>query len=316
VHDERPPGPLLVVVGPTAVGKSEFALQVCGRLGGEVVSVDSMQVYRGLDRGTAKPDPEARRAIPHHGIDLADPGQDFSLGEFVRMAGRAIAEIRGRGRLPVLVGGTGLYLRGLLKGLVEAPQRDQALRSRLRALAERRGPDRLHRLLARVDPEAARRLRPADRQRVVRALEVYFATGRGLSDRIRDAPFGPDLYTTVKVGLRMRRADLYRRIDARVVGFFAAGLVEEVRGLLTAGHDGTSNAFKALGYKETLMHLRGAIDLKQAIVLTQQNTRRYAKRQMTWFRKEDGVAWFDVEPGSADRFREPQAHAERALGRR
>ncbi len=316
MHDERSPGPLLVVVGPTAVGKSEFALLVCERLGGEVVSVDSMQVYRGLDRGTSKPGPETHRLVPHHGIDLADPGQDFSLGDFVRMAGRAIAEIRDRGRLPVLVGGTGLYLRGLLKGVVEAPRRDQALRSRLRALAERRGPARLHRLLARVDPAAARRLRPADRQRVVRALEVYFSVGRGLSDLIREAPFGPDRYAAVKVGLRMRREDLCRRIDARVLSFFASGLVEEVRGLLAAGHDGASNAFKALGYKETLMHLRGAIDLDRAIALTQQNTRRYAKRQMTWFRKVEGVAWFDIDPGAADRFREPLAHAERALGPR
>src|SRR5881409_1663373 len=166
--------PLLVVLGPTAAGKSEFALAACERFGGEIVSVDSMQVYRGLDRGTGKPGPEALRRAPHHGIDLADPGQDFSLGDFVRAGELAITAIRRRGRLPVLVGGTGLYLRGLLKGIVEAPRRDEGIRARLRALAERRGPAGLHRLLARVDPAGAARLPPADRQRLVRALEVYF----------------------------------------------------------------------------------------------------------------------------------------------
>jgi tRNA dimethylallyltransferase len=304
---------ILVVVGPTAVGKSEFALQACMRLGGEILSVDSMQVYRGLDRATAKPDAAARRRVPHHGIDVADPGRDFSLGDFVRLAEGAIETIRGRGRLPVLVGGTGLYLRGVLKGIADAPPRDEALRARLRGVAARRGPGSLHRMLQRVDPEAASRLPARDRQRVARALEVFFTARRGLSDLLRAAPFGPDRFTAVKIGLSMDREILYRRIDARVIGFFRAGLLDEIRSVLQAGCPETANAFKALGYREALRHLRGEIPLQDAILLTQRNTRRYAKRQWTWFRREDEVVWFDVDPSRDDRFREPLRYAERAL---
>jgi len=307
--------PLLVVLGPTATGKSEFALRACERFGGEVVSVDSMQVYRGLDRGTAKPGLEARRRAPHHGIDLADPGQDFSLGDFVRAAGEAIASIQEGGGLPVLVGGTGLYLRGLLKGIVEAPRRDTGLRERLMALAERHGAARLHRALARVDPGAAARVGAGDRQRIVRALEVYFTTRRGLSDLIRESPFGPDRYASVKVGLGMDREALYKVIDARVARFFADGLVEEVVRLRAAGCPDTANAFKALGYRETLRHLRGELSLEEAIALTRRNTRRYAKRQWTWFRKEEDVVWFAIDPSDPDRFSAPLGHAARALGR-
>lgn len=310
-----PVSPIPVVVGPTAVGKSEFALLLCRRFGGEIVSVDSMQVYRGLDRGTAKPDAESLRAVPHHGLDLAAPGEDFSLGDFVRHAEAAIASIRGRGRLPVLVGGTGLYLRGLLKGIVEAPRRQEGLRARLRALAERRGTAHLHRLLGRLDREAAARLPPGDRQRLVRAFEVRLAARRGLPALIRDAPFGADRFATVKIGLNMDRDALYRRIDERVDRFFARGLVEEVKGLLEAGCPETANAFKALGYRETLRHLKGELGLREAIALTGRNTRRYAKRQMTWFRKEEGVTWFDVNPSSPDPLRAPLEHAARALGR-
>jgi tRNA dimethylallyltransferase len=308
------PAPLLVVLGPTAAGKSEFALLACERFGGEVLSVDSMQVYRGLDRGTSKPAREALRRAPHHGIDLADPGQDFSLGDFVREGERTIAAIRGRGRLPILVGGTGLYLRGLLKGIAEAPRRSEAFRGRLRAIEGRRGAPFLHRMLRRVDPAAARRLGPRDRQRVVRALEVFFAARRGLSSLIGESPFGADRYPAIKIGLEMPRAALYRRIDERVVAFFESGLVEEVRGLLRSGCPPSANAWKALGYRESLRHLHGELALEEAIALTQRNTRRYAKRQWTWFRKEEGVVWFDVDPSREDRFGEPLAHVARALG--
>jgi len=313
VRSEGPP--LLVVVGPTAVGKSECAVLACERFGGEIISVDSMQVYRGLDRGTAKPGTGMRRRVPHHGIDLADPGEDFSLGDFVRHAEKAIVSIRMRRRVPVLVGGTGLYLRGLLKGIVEAPRRDESLRARLRALGERRGMVFLHRLLGRVDRDAAARLGPGDRQRLVRALEVFFAARRGLSDLIRDSPFGRDRFASVKIGLNMDREALYRIIDARVERFFAQGLVEEVRRLLKAGCPESANAFRALGYRETLRHLRGEASLEETIVLTQRNTRRYAKRQWTWFRKEEGVTWFEIDPADPDRFGRPLAHAARALER-
>lgn len=310
-----PPGPpLLVILGPTAVGKSDLAVRICGRLAGEIVSVDSMQVYRGLDRGTSKPDAETRARVPHHGIDLADPGQDFSLGEFVRMAEAAIAGIRARGRLPVLVGGTGLYLRGLLKGIVDAPRRDPVVRARLIDHDRRRGPGSLHRVLARVDPETAGRLLPGDRQRIVRALEVWRERREPLSALIRRTPFAADRHATVKIGLTMDRAALYRRIDDRVVGFFAAGLVDEVRGLLAAGVPPGANAFKAIGYREAARHLAGEIRMEEAVMLTQQGTRRYAKRQWTWFRREPGVNWFAVDPRDSGWWAAPLEFAVRAFG--
>ena len=301
--------PILVVLGPTAVGKSEFALLACERFDGELVSVDSMQVYRGLDAGTSKPNESERRRIPHHGIDLANPGDDFSMGDFVRAAEESIAAIRERRRLPVLVGGTGLYLRGLLKGIVDAPRRDEAIRARLRESAERRGGSHLYRMLGRVDPAAARRLGARDRQRVVRALEVFFASRRGLSEWIRESPFGPDRYDAVKIGLHMDREVLYRRIDERVGRFFAAGLERELRSLIASGVPPAANTFKALGYRETLGCITGERTLEESIALTRRNTRRYAKRQLTWFRREPQVTWFDVNPDNPDRFSSPLTHA-------
>jgi len=303
----------LAVLGPTAVGKSEFALRVCERFGGELLSVDSMQVYRGLDAGTSKPDREERQRAVHHGIDLALPGEDFSLGDFVRYAERTIASIRERGRLPVLVGGTGLYLRGLLRGIVDAPRRDEAIRARLSETARRHDETYLHRILQRVDPEAARRLGVRDRQRVVRALEVFFTTRRGLSEWIRESPFGADRYNAVKIGLNMDREALYRRIDDRVDRFFAAGLIEELRGLLADGCPPAANALKALGYRECRAYLAGEQSMENAIAMTRRNTRRYAKRQLTWFRAEQDVSWFLLNPDDEDRFRAPLEHAERQL---
>ena len=304
---------LLVVVGPTAVGKSAFALAACERFGGEVVSVDSMQVYRGLDAATSKPGPADRARAPHHGLDMADPGDDFSMGDFVRFAEGAIAGIAGRGRLPVLVGGTGLYLRALLRGVAEAPRRVPRLRERLRAVGERRGVPFLHRMLRRLDPEGALRLPPNDRQRIVRALEVRFAGGRPLGEMLRERPFGADRYDAIKIGLDMDRARLYRRIDARVDRFFAAGLVDEVRGLLAAGRPAAANAFKALGYREVAAHLRGERTLEDTVALTRRNTRRYAKRQLTWFRAEPGVTWFSIDADAAGPFTAPLEHAGREL---
>ncbi|HUD71164.1 MAG TPA: tRNA (adenosine(37)-N6)-dimethylallyltransferase MiaA [Dongiaceae bacterium] len=291
---------VLVVVGPTAVGKSAFALDLCERHAGEIVSVDSMQVYRGLDAATSKPTAAERARAPHHGVDLAEPGEDFSMGDFVRAAERAITGIVARRRLPVLVGGTGLYLKALLRGMAAAPRRDPRLRQRLLDRAARRGVASLHRLLTRLDPDSAARLGPRDRQRLVRALEVRIAAGRPLSAVLRDEPFGVERYDAVKIGLDMDRRALYARIDARVDRFFAAGLVDEVRRLLGAGRPPAANAFKAIGYREVAAHLRGETDLEAAMALTRRNTRRYAKRQMTWFRRETGVAWFSLDPGASD----------------
>src|SRR5262245_29180779 len=254
-----------------------------------------MQVYRGLDAATSKPSPADRMRAPHHGIDLVDPGDDFSMGDFVRAAGTAIAAIGARCRLPVLVGGTGLYLRALLRGMAEAPRRAPALRERLRARAEKHGVPWLHRMLRRLDPETAGRLPPGDRQRLVRALEVRLVAGRPMSSLLRESPFGTGPYEPVTIGLTMERRRLYRRIDERVDACFRAGLVDEVRRLLAAGCPPAANAFKALGYKEALAHLRGECTLAEAVALTRRNTRRYAKRQGTWFRAEPGVTWFEID---------------------
>jgi tRNA dimethylallyltransferase len=307
---------VLVVVGPTAAGKSAFALAACERFGGEVVSVDSMQVYRGLDAATSKPGPGDLARAPHHGIDLVEPGDDFSMGDFVRFAEGAIAGIAGRGRLPVLVGGTGLYLRALLRGVAEAPRRAPRLRERLRALGERRGLPWLHRMLGRLDPGAAARLPRNDRQRIVRALEVRLATGRSLTEIVREQPFGAERYDAIKVGLDRERADLHRRIDTRVDRFYEAGLVAELRGLLASGRPAAANAFKALGYREAAAHVRGERTLEEAIALTRRNTRRYAKRQRTWFRAEPGVAWFTIDADAPQPYAAPLEHVGAALAAR
>jgi tRNA dimethylallyltransferase len=304
---------MLVVVGPTAVGKSEFALLACERFCGEVVSVDSMQVYRGLDAATSKPGAADRLRAPHHGIDLVDPGEDFSMGDFVRAAEKAIADIGARRRLPVLVGGTGLYLRALLRGMAEAPRRAPALRERLRARAAERGVPWLHRMLARLDPETAARLPQRDAQRLVRALEVRFLAGRPLSALLRERPFGGERYDAVRIGLTMDRRRLHARIDARVDAFFANGLVDEVKRHLASGRSPEANAFKALGYREVLAYLRGDGPLEEAVALTKRNTRRYAKRQGTWFRAEPDVTWFTIDPDRPDPYGEALRHAAGAL---
>jgi tRNA dimethylallyltransferase len=314
VTSDGPRPPILVVVGPTAVGKSEFALLACERFGGEVVSVDSMQVYRGLDAATSKPGPADRRRAPHHGIDLVEPGEDFSMGDFVRAAESAMAAIAARRRLPVLVGGTGLYLRALLRGMAEAPRRAPALRERLRARAALRGAPWLHRMLARLDPETAARVPQRDRQRLVRALEVRFLAGRPLSALLKERPFEGGRHDAVLIGLTMERRRLHERIDARVEAFFAAGLVEEVKRHLAAGRPPEANAFKALGYREVIAHLGGDCTLEEAVALTKRNTRRYAKRQGTWFRAEPGVTWFTIDPGRPDPYGEALRHAAGALG--
>jgi len=285
--------PAVVIVGPTASGKSKIALALARRLRGWILSVDSMAVYRGLDIGTSKPPGAARREIPHRGLDLADPDRDFSLGDFLRTADAALEEMRPTGALPILVAGTGLYLRGVLKGVSDLPRRDPALRKQLLDLESRNEPGILHRRLQEKDPVSARRIAVTDRQRIVRALEL---AERGVLDavgRAREEWLGPDRFPSIKIGLLRERTELACRIARRVDSFLEAGLLEETRGLL-AKHGASGNAFKALGYREMAAHLRGEMDLpttREAII---RNTLRYAKRQMTWFRKEQDVRWFEL----------------------
>jgi tRNA dimethylallyltransferase len=289
------------------VGKSEVALALAERHGGAILSADAMQVYRGLDRGTSKPTPADRARVPHYLVDIADPRTDFSAGDFVRAAEQALADCRARDLRPVLVGGTGFYVRAFLRGLFEGPPRVPALRERLRALQDRRGPGHLHRMLARLDAATAARLSPADEQRVVRALEVRLATGRSLSEHhARDGAGiweGEERHTAVKIGLRRERPDLVDRIRRRVDRFFDSGLIDEVRQLLASGVPAEANALKAIGYREGMALVRGEISAEEARRRTFVATCRYAKRQMTWFRREEGVRWVraDQDPGRISR---------------
>ncbi len=288
----------IVILGPTATGKSDLAILLARRLGGRVISADSVQVYRGFDIGSCKPAPALRRAIPHHLIDVADPRDDFSAGQFARLAMQALEEGRLRGEVSIIAGGTGLYIRALLCGIAPMPPRDEALRQSLYARARGQRPDDLHADLERADPVAAARIGRNDLQRIVRALEVVTLTGMTLSEHIRAAGFTPDGLPALKVGLTTERGELYRRIGARVDGIFASGLVAEVEGLLSSGVPEGCNAMKALGYREALALLKGRIDLAAAKELVARNTRRYAKRQITWFHREPAVRWFDVTGGA------------------
>lgn len=270
------------------------------RVGGEVVGCDALQVYTGLDAATAKPPLEARRRVRHHLVDVADPRRDFTLADYVRRAEEAIEEIRRRGRVPIVVGGTGMYLRGLLRGIVPAPPRDEALRERLRAMARRFGPERLHRWLGRLDPAGARRLQATDTQRILRALEVALLSGEPWGELLRREGTwdgAEERYAALKVGLDRDRAQLAETLRRRVEGFFDAGLVEEVERLVAQGVPDSANALKGIGYRQVLAALRTGADPRSVVEDVVRSTLRYAKRQRTWFRREPGVVWMDASAG-------------------
>ena len=283
--------PLIAIVGPTGAGKSALALRLGRAYGGEIVSCDSLQVYRGLDIGSAKATAEERREVPHHLLDVVDPDQDFSAAEYARRARAALADIAGRGRLPVVAGGTGLYLRALVDGLFAGPPREGALRARLTGLARRFGDRRLHRLLLRVDPEAARRIQPRDRVRVVRALEVFWSTGRPISEHHRESREALEGFRVRRVGLFPGRERLRAAVVERTRGMFARGLVEEVRGLLARGYAPALRPLAAIGYRQAVAVVLGTMTREAAERDMVAATLRFAKRQMTWFRRERDVVW-------------------------
>jgi tRNA dimethylallyltransferase len=279
-------------VGPTGSGKSELALAVAERFGGEIVNCDSLQVYRYFDIGTAKLGVEERRGIPHHLLDVADPDRLFSAGEYARMARAAIEEISSRNRLPVVTGGTGLYLRALIDGLFPGPARDVVVRRRL-AQRETRRPGFLHRSLRRFDPEAARRIHPHDVQKLMRAVEVCLLTRRSLTAEFaggRDKLVG---FRVLKLGLTPPRSALYERLDQRCTRMFEGGLVDEVRRILLLGFSPSVRPLESHGYKQALQFLRRELTLEAALEQAQRNTRRYAKRQWTWFRREAEMQWLE-----------------------
>lgn len=288
---------LVIVLGPTAVGKSRVAVDLARRLGGEVISGDSIQVYRGFDIATDKPGPEVRRGVLHHLIDIVGPEIQYTAADFVRDALAAARDIAARGRLPIVAGGTGLYIKALVDGLFPASGRDPAVRAALEAEARERGLEALFRRLEAADPEYARKIRDRDRVRIIRALEVLTTTGRPISEHFRETRSPVADRNVVRLGLRLDRQALCRRIDDRVERMFARGLVEEVRGLLARGIPESAPPFRALGYSQVLRHLRGEIERDKAMALTKTATRQYAKRQMTWFRKMAEVAWFPPDDG-------------------
>ena len=286
--------PVIAIVGPTASGKSTLGIEVALELDGEIINCDSVQVYQEIRIATAKVPFEERKGIPHHLIDFVSPHVNYTAVEWAREAEQKIGEIERRGRIPLLVGGTGFYLRALRQPFFESPQTDEMLRRRLNDIRERRGPEHLHRVLRRFDPAAAEQLFPRDWPRVQRAIEVYLQTGRSIMDQKGQRPDPPESARRLRIlALNPPRAELYRRINERTEAHFAAGLVDEVQDLLKRGFPPNSNALGAHGYRRVVEFLQGQRDLPSAINQTKLDVRHYAKRQLTWFRHEAGVEWFD-----------------------
>lgn len=285
--------PLVVILGPTGVGKSRLALRLARRLDGEILSADSRQVYRYMDIGTAKPSPEERKLVPHHLIDLVDPDEEFNLALFLELANRKLEEVRSRGKLPLLVGGTGLYIWAFLEGwrLPHAPPNPQ-LRKELEERARIEGIDSLYQELWEVDPEAARRIDPRNLRRVIRALEVYRSCGRRFSELGRKSSLKAGVLI---IGLHLPRPELYRRIDLRVEEMIQKGLVEEVRRLLEQGYSPSLPSMSGVGYREICQYLRGDLSLPEAVQRIKYGTHRFARHQYAWFRLEDErIHWLEA----------------------
>jgi len=285
---------IICVVGPTASGKTRLAAVLAARCGGEVISCDSMQVYRGMSIGTAAPTPDETLGVPHHMIAVADPAEDFSAGRYVAMADPILRDILARGKTAVIAGGTGLYLDSLIAGRVFAPCPETGRREELEKMADERGMAAMLAYLAAFDPETAARLHPSDRTRVLRACEVYLETGETVAEHDRASRLVPPKYDAAWLGLTFAdRADLYRRIDRRADAMLEAGLLGEIRALRARGVPDSATSLQAIGYKEPIAALEGRCTMDEAVAAIKRGTRRYAKRQLTWFRRNDKIHWIE-----------------------
>jgi tRNA dimethylallyltransferase len=304
--------PLLIVAGPTATGKTKIAIELALRLGAEIISADSMQIYRYMDIGTAKPSPEERKLVPHHLIDLISPAEPFTVADYQRLFSATCQQLQENGVLPLLTGGTGLYIRAVTRGYnFPGPPINQELRSSLRQDAQELGKEEMHRRLAAVDPESAGRIHPNDLKRVLRALEVYLTTGAPISSWQKQKRNGKTLpEDTIYIGLARDREELYQRIELRVDLMIAQGLLEEVRGLLEKGFGPELQSMQGLGYKELAPVVKGQTTLEEAVRLLKKRTRNYAKRQMTWFKKEPVEKWFFLSGAENESFPEILAYIE------
>jgi tRNA dimethylallyltransferase len=291
---------IVIVQGPTASGKSELAVRLAKEFSGEIINADSMQVYRNMDIGSAKPSPEMLDSVPHHLVGIMDPDQPFSAADFCREAQEAISDINRRGKKVFIVGGTGLYIKALTRGLINSPGGSEDIRNELSAIAAQYGNLELYRKLSSVDPVTAEKLHPNDLVRIVRALEVFEMTGRSISELRQEHQFGDDPgYRCLKLGIAVDRPELFRRIDNRVEWMMESGLVEEVERLLAKGYSPTLKPMLSLGYRQICDFLAGKYPLQEAVRLIKRDTRRYAKRQMTWFRKDDEIIWFEYSANIA-----------------
>jgi tRNA dimethylallyltransferase len=290
---------LIIIQGPTAVGKTDLAVRLAENFAGEIINADSMQIYRGMDIGTAKPDESLLQCVPHHLLGIVEPDQPFSAADFRAKAYTAVRDIHSRGKRVIVVGGTGLYIKALTKGLIDSPEGNETIREELAAIARDAGRDELHRQLNLVDPVTAAKLHPNDQVRIIRALEVFRMTGCPISVHREKHAFHNTGFRCLKLGISIDRAELYRRIDNRVDWMIQHGFIEEVQTLLAKGYAAHLKSMRSLGYRQICAYLAGEYSLDEAIRLIKRDTRHYAKRQLTWFKKDLEIKWFEY-PGNVD----------------
>ncbi|MFW5991755.1 MAG: tRNA (adenosine(37)-N6)-dimethylallyltransferase MiaA [Halanaerobiaceae bacterium] len=287
--------PLVVIAGPTAAGKTNISLKIARRINGEIISADSMQIYRGMDIGTAKVSRRERALVKHHMIDIINPDHKFSVADFQERVERLIPEIINRGNLPLMVGGTGLYIKAVVEGfLFPEMKKDPDLRKKLQKKAESYGREHVHNMLKEIDPVSADKIHPNDLRRTIRAIEVYRQTGQTMSYFKRVQEEKPDRYYTLMFGLTREREELYERINKRVDLMLEEGLIEEVKELLNKGYDISSTALQGLGYKEIISYIKGEYGLQEAVRILKRDTRHFAKRQISWFKRDSDIIWFNL----------------------